>query len=301
MKPYKNKIKTPLGERAFGVCNNIFMFFLALIMAYPVWYVIMASFSNSDKLMGFSGMLLLPKGFCFDAYKMMSQNPMVLKGYINTIYIVVVSVTLNILFTAIGAYFLSREDVFWKKYVMILITVSMFFSGGLIPTYLVNTKLYHLKDSYWALILPGLINTFNLIIMRTSFEAIPKSLVEAATVDGAGHCLTLFKIVIPIAKATIAVMVLYYAVAHWNSWFPASIYISNRTKYPLQLILREILISNDTSSMTAGNIDASSDQQAIGETIKYAIIVVATLPILCVYPFLQKYFAKGTLVGAVKE
>lgn len=290
-----------MGERIFGVCNNILMFILMIIMVYPVWYVIVASFSNSNEFMGYTGILLAPRGFSFSAYQMMMKNPMVLKGYANTIYIVVVSVFLNIVFTSIGAYFLSRKNVFWQKYVMIFILITMYVNGGLIPTYLVNTKVYGLNNTYWAIILPGLINTFNLIVMKTSFMAIPESLIESARIDGAGHWRVLYSIVLPLSKAILAVMVLYYAVAHWNSWFQASIYLTDREKYPLQLVLREILISNDTTSMTAGNVDANSDQQAIGETIKYAIIVVATLPILCVYPFLQKYFAKGTMVGAVKE
>lgn len=297
----QGKIKTPMGERIFGVCNNIFMFFMIIIMVYPIWYVIVASISDSNALMGYTGILLTPKGFSTEAYKMMMKNPMVVKGYINTIYIVVVSVFLNIVFTSIGAYFLSRKNVFWQKYVMIIIVVTMYVNGGLIPTYLINTKVYGLNNTYWAIILPQLINTFNLIVMKTSFMAIPESLIESARIDGAGHWRVLYSIVLPLSKAILAVMVLYYAVTHWNSWFQASIYLTDRTKYPLQLVLREILISNDTTSMQAGRVDANTDQQAIGETIKYAIIVVATLPILCVYPFLQKYFAKGTMVGAVKE
>ena len=230
---------------------------------------------------------------------MMVRNPMVLRGYLNTIYIVVVSVVLNLLFTSLAAYFLSRKNVYWQKYVMMMIVFTMFFSGGLIPSYLINTKVFHLGDSYWAIILPTLINTYNLIIMRTSFSSIPDSLEESAKLDGAGHWTILFRIVLPLSKAVLAVMVLYYAVAQWNSWFSANIYLSTRSKYPLQLVLREILISNDTTSMTAGGADAG-DQQSIGETVKYAVIVTATLPILCVYPFLQKYFVKGVMVGAVK-
>lgn len=297
----RQKIKVSFGERLFGICNNIFMFFLMIIMVYPVWYVLVASLSESQKMIGFDGIMWLPRGFSFDSYRLMAKNPMVLRGYVNTIYIVVVSVVLNIIFTSIGAYFLSRKNVMWQKYVMIMITLTMFFSGGLIPIYLTLTKIYHLRDSYWAIILPGLVNTFNLIIMRTSFQSIPDSLSESATIDGAGHWRVLFSIILPLSKAVLAVMVLYYAVEHWNSWFNASIYLSDRTKYPLQLILREILINNDTTSMTAGNVDVSADQESIAETIKYATIVVATVPILCVYPFLQKYFTKGTLVGAVKE
>lgn len=297
----KNKIKISTGERIFDIFNNSLMFLLMIIMVYPVWYVLAASFSDSNALMGYSGFLVFPRGFSFASYKMMAQNPMVLKSYINTIYLVVMKLIFNITFTSMGAYCLSRKNVFWQKYVMIFIVITMYVSGGMIPTYLVNTKLYGLNNSYWALILPGAINTYNMIVLKTAFAAIPDSLIESARIDGATQNRVLFSIVLPLAKATLAVIVLYYAVAHWNAWFNASIYLTDRGKYPLQLVLREILIANDTSSMTSGSIDAGSDQQAIGETIKYATIVVATAPILCVYPFLQKYFAKGTMVGAVKE
>lgn len=293
------KIKVSAAERAFNIFNCIFMFLLMIVMAYPIWYVIMASLSQNNLLMSYRGVLLLTRGFSTNAYTLMAKNPMIVKGYGNTIFIVVVGVTLNLIFTSIAAYFLSRKGVYWQKYVMMFIVFTMFFSGGLIPTYLINTKIFHLKNSYWALILPGLINTYNLIIMRTSFASIPESLEESARLDGAGHWTILFRIVIPLSKAVIAVMILYYAVSHWNSWFNANIYITDRTKYPLQLVLREILISNDTSSMAAQDANAA-DQQSIGETVKYAVIVVATIPILCVYPFLQKYFVKGVMVGAVK-
>lgn len=294
-----NVIRISTGERIFNICNSIFLFFLMIVMVYPIWYVVMASFSDGNLLMGHEGVLWKPLGFSVESYKLMRTNPMIFKSYGNTIFLVVTSTILNIIFTSVGAYFLSRKEAMWTKYIMIMVVVTMFFNGGLIPTYIVNTKLYHLRDSYLALILPGLINTFNLVIMKTSFEAVPESLIESARLDGASHRRILFTIVIPLAKATIAVVLLYYAVAHWNSWFQASIYLNSREKYPLQLILREILISNDVSSMTAGGT-SDADTNSVAETIKYAVIVVSTVPILCVYPFLQKYFAKGALVGAVK-
>lgn len=294
------KIKTTMPERVFDIFNVVLMFLIAVVMAYPIWHVIMASLSDNNLLMGYRGVLLLPRGFSTNAYTLMTKNPMILKGYGNTIFIVVFGVFFNMLFTSLAAYFLSRKNVYWQRCVMMFIVFTMFFSGGLIPTYLINTKIFHLKNSYWALILPGLVNTYNLIIMRTSFAAIPDSLEESARLDGAGHWTILFKIVLPLSKAILAVMVLYYAVAQWNSWFNANIYITDRSKYPLQLVLREILIANDTSSSMAAQDANAADQQSIGETIKYAVIVAATLPILCVYPFLQKYFVKGVMVGAVK-
>lgn len=287
------------GMRLFDVFNNIFMFLLMIVMIYPLWYVVIASISDSIQLMSFQGILLRPLGYSLNAYKLMAKNPMILRGYINTIYIVVVGVILNILFTSVTAYFLSRKNVYWQKYIMLFIIFTMFFSGGLIPSYLINTNLFRLKNTYWALILPGLINTYNLVIMRTAFSAIPDSLEESAKIDGASHWRILFTIIIPLSKPVMAVMVLYYAVAHWNAWFNANIYLVERSKYPLQLILREILIGNDTSSMTVQAVEAA-DHQSVGETIKYAVIVAATFPILCIYPFLQKYFVKGVMVGAIK-
>ena len=216
----------------------------------------------------------------------------------NTMFILVVGVILDLIMTSLGAYFLSRKRVMFKKPIMMFIMFTMFFSGGMIPFYL-NLKDLHLTGTLWGLIIPFMISTYNMIILRTSFESIPESLIEAAQIDGAGHMTILAQVVLPLSKAILAVMVLYYGVSIWNSWFWASAIIRNREMYPLQIILREILMQNDTSSMMAGT--SAMDTEAIGMTIKYATIMVATVPILCVYPFLQKYFTKGTMVGAVKE
>lgn len=293
------KVKISKGQRMFDIFNVIFMLLVMVVMFYPVWYVITASFTNSDMLISQTGVLLWPKGFTINAYKLMMKNPMIIRGYLNSIFLVVSGVTLNIVFTSIGAYALSRKNLFWKKYIMFFIIFTMYFSGGLIPTYLLVSKTLHMSNTYWALLLPTLISTYNLIIMRTSFAAIPESLIESASLDGAGHCRILAGIVLPLSMPVIAVMILYYAVGIWNAWFNASIYIKDRALFPLQLILREILINNDTSSMTAGSGDAS-DLMSIGESVKYAVIVFATVPILCVYPFLQKYFVKGIMIGSVK-
>lgn len=283
----------------FDFINCLFMILLCIIMAYPVWHVVMASLSDNTSLIGYTGLLFKPRGFSARAYTLMMQNPMIVRGYINTLKIVVVGVCFNMIFTTIGAYFLSRKGVYWQKPVMILIMLTMFFSGGLIPFYLVVSNILKLNNSFWVLILPTVINTYNLIIMKTSFSSIPDSLEESAKLDGAGHIAVLIKIIVPLSMPVIAVMILYYAVGHWNSWFHANIFIKNRTRYPLQLVLREILIQNDTSTMTQGAGDAS-DQQSISESVKYAVVVTASLPILIVYPFLQKYFVKGVMIGAVK-
>ena len=292
------KIKKSKGERAFQVFNYAFLMLIMLVCLYPVWYVAVASFSNSNALTQHSGLLFQPIGFSIDAYKKVFQNPMIGKDYLNTLFILIIGVFLDRVMTSLGAYFLSRKRVMFKKPIMLFIVFTMFFSGGMIPFY-INLKELHLTNTLWGLIIPFMITTSNLIILRTSFESIPESLIEAAQIDGAGHIRILTTIVLPLSKAMLAVMVLYYGVSIWNSWFWASAILRNREMYPLQIILREILLSNDTSSMTAGA--SATDTEAIGMTIKYATIMVATVPILCVYPFLQKYFTKGTMVGAVKE
>lgn len=291
------KIKISKAERIFDIFNVLFMIFLMFIMLYPMLHVVFASFSDSNRLMAHQGALFKPLGFTLSAYGKVMDNPMIGQGYINTILLVTIGVTLNILFTSLGAYFLSRKRVFWRKPIMFLIIITMYFSGGLIPNYF-NVKDFHIDNTIWALIVPGLVSTYNLIIMRTAFMAIPDSLEESARLDGANHFTILFRIILPLSLPTVAVMVLYYAVGHWNAWFNAMIYLKDREKFPLQLVLREILIQNDTSSMTTGV--GAMDQEAISESIKYAVIVVATAPILFVYPFLQKYFVKGVMVGAVK-
>jgi putative aldouronate transport system permease protein len=184
--------------------------------------------------------------------------------------------------------------VFFKKPIMMAITFTMFFQGGMIPAYL-NYRDLGLTNNLWGLIIPGMISVYNMIILRTSFQAIPESLTEAAIIDGAGHIQVLFRIVLPLSKAILAVMVLYYGIAIWNAWFWASVILRQRELFPLQVILREILLQNSTLEISTG------DQDAISETIKYATIIVATVPVLCIYPFLQKYFARGVMLGSVKE
>lgn len=292
------KVKKSKGERIFNVVNYIILSIIVIICLYPVWYVAVASFSDSNELTKHLGILLKPAGFSIEAYKKVFANPMILKGYRNTLFILLVGIIFDLFMTSLGAYFLSRKRVMFKKPIMMLIVFTMFFSGGMIPFYL-NLRDLHLTNSLWGLIIPFMISTYNLIILRTSFESIPESLIEAAQIDGAGHFTILLQIVLPLSKAILAVMVLYYGVSIWNSWFWASAIMRDREMYPLQVVLREILLANDVSSMTAGA--GAADVDAIGATIKYATIMVATVPILCVYPFLQKYFTKGTMVGAVKE
>jgi putative aldouronate transport system permease protein len=282
------------GEDVFMVFNYIFLGLIAFATFYPVYYVLAASLSDNSLLMQHTGLLFAPKGFSFAAYERVFRNPMILVGYRNTLFILVVGVFLALLMTSICAYFLSRKNVFFKKPIMMAITFTMFFQGGMIPAYL-NLRDLQLTNTLWGLIIPGMISVYNMIILRTSFQSIPESLTEAALIDGAGHIQILFRIVLPLSKAILAVMILYYGIAIWNAWFWASAILRRRELLPLQVILREILLQNSTLEISTG------DQEAVFETIKYATIIVATVPVLCIYPFLQKYFARGVMLGSVKE
>lgn len=291
------KIKTSFSERCFDVFNTVFMTFLIIIMLYPMLYVAFASFSDSNLLQRHDGLLFAPLGFNLEAYKKVIMNPMILTGYANTLWVLVVGTLCSIITTVLTAYVLSRKNFKAAKFMMKYILVTMYFGGGLVPFYL-TVKRVGLYGSLWALILPGLVSSYNLIVMRTAFSSIPDSLEEAAKIDGAGHLTILFRIVLPLSTATIAVVILYYAVAYWNAWFGAMIYLRDRAKYPLQLVMREILIQNDTSSMTTEVGDSS--RASVSESIKYAVVIIGTLPILMVYPMIQKHFVKGVMLGAVK-
>lgn len=286
------------GSAVFDAVNYIIMAFVVVVTVYPMLYVIFASVSDGTQFLKHSGLLLRPLGFNLTAYKEVFKNSMIVSGYVTTLIVLCVGVPLNILLTSFGAYFLSRKEIMLSKAVMIIIMITMFFSGGMIPFYLV-VKGLGLYDNILALILPSAIATFNLIIMKTSFQGIPVSLVESSKIDGANDLVVLFRIIMPLSGPVIAVLILYYAVGHWNSWFNAMLFMQTRSKYPLQLVLREILIQNDVNSMTTGY--SQLDQIGISEGLKYAVIVTATLPVLAIYPFLQKYFVKGVMVGAVKE
>lgn len=291
------KVKEGFSRKIFVTVDIVILVLLSCACLYPIIYVISASLSDGNQLMAHSGALFWPKGFSLEAYGKILKYPLLLQSYWNIIKILAISLVFNMFLTSFGAYFLSRKGVVAGKAVTMFILLTMYINGGLVPNYLLIQWL-HLYNTHWALILPTAINTYNLIVLRTAFASVPDSLSESAKLDGAGHFRILFQIIIPLSKATFAVIVLYYMVSQWNSWFPAMIYIDKRELYPLQLLLREILIQNDTVSMTQGVGDA--DVQAVSETVKYAIIVVATLPILCLYPYLQKYFTKGVMIGAVK-
>ena len=291
------KIKETPGERIFDIVNVILLLALVFVIVIPVWHVVCYSFSDANRVMATNGLLLLPEGFSLESYQAVARNPNIFTGYRNTIFIVIVGTLLSLLLTLMGAYVLSRKGFLWNRFLSLMVVFTMYFSGGMIPFYL-TVRTVGLDGSIWSLIIPSAISTYNMIIMRTAMASVPASMEESATIDGAGHFRILFSIMIPLTKATLAVIALYYAVSNWNAWFNAMLFLRDKSLYPLQLILREILVQNDTTMMSAG---MGEDQFLIGETIKYATIVVATVPILCVYPFLQKYFVKGVMIGAVKE
>ena len=289
--------KRSLSQRIFDIINIMIMLCVIVACIYPMLYVLFASLSDANEFLAHQGLLFKPLNANLESYKAVFKNPLILKGYMNTLYILILGVCLNLVLTCLGAYFLSEKKVFFQKPITLYILFTMLFSGGLIPFYL-TVRALGMYNTRMALIIPTVINTFNMIIMRTSFQGIPESLKEAASIDGASHLTILTKIVLPLSKTIIAVMVLYYGVGHWNSWFNAMIFLNDRNLFPLQLVLQEILLGNDTNNMIVGQ--SLSDGILLSETIKYAVVIVATVPILVIYPFLQKYFISGVMTGAVK-
>nr|WP_300818623.1 carbohydrate ABC transporter permease [uncultured Acetatifactor sp.] len=295
MELYHKNIRYRLENLAVGFV----LFLFAVLCVYPVLYVLFASFSDPMKLAQHTGLLWKPLEFTLEGYKVAASYQGIWKGYGNTILIVVSGVTVNMCLTVLAAYVLSKKELYLHRAMNLFVIFTMYFSGGLIPTYMV-VKGLHLVNSMLALILPVAINTWNLIILRTSMEEMPKSLTEAAKIDGAGDWTILLNVVIPLIKPTLAVLVLYYVVQHWNSWFNAMIYLQSREKYPLQLFLREILVSGTSNSAASQGFDMTELDQ-YKQLVKYCTTILATAPILCIYPFLQKYFVKGVLIGSVKE
>jgi len=298
MKDNKNqaKVRQSGSSKMFDFCNYVFMILLGIITIYPFYYVVVASVSDNTQLQFFKGILLTPQGFDLGAYKMAFQNPKLVRGFWNTIKIIGLQLPVNIVLTLFCANFLAAKNVMFKRSLTLFMMFTMYFGGGLIPVYL-NMRDLGLDRSVWALVLGNALSLYNAIITKTAIEGIPESLSESAYIDGAGELTVLFKIILPLLKPTIAVLILYYGVAIWNGWFQASIYLSN-DQLPMQNILRAILIENADygTSSSAGDVVANT----YTETIKYAAVVISTVPIITIYPFLQKYFAKGVMVGAVK-
>ena len=288
------------GQKAFNVFNIAFMVLLMIVTLYPFYYVICASFSSSTYLQVHRGFLITPVKATLGAYKKTFNHALILSGFANIFKIMIVALPINLLVTIVAAYFMSQRGMMFKGPIVFLMMFTMVFGGGLIPSYL-NIKQLGLYNTLWALILPGCLSIYNAIIMKTAMEAVPESLSESAYIDGANDLVVLFRILVPLIIPTLAVILLYYGVGHWNSWFPATVYLEDNTKLPIQAVLRSIVIENE---MLLGGATEVVEGEAYAndytETIKYAVIVISTIPILCVYPFLQRFFVKGVMIGAVK-
>lgn len=291
-------MKKSIGEKIFIALNCLFLGILCIICLYPFIYAVFVSISDPVQLARVDGFMWKPAGFSLNAYKAILSNRQIITGYRNTLFVVVVGVTINLFLTTLAAYVLSRKNVLWRNALMMVIVITMYFNGGMIPTYLIVRE-YGLYDSLWALILPNAMSAYNMIVMRTYMASIHDSLSESAKIDGAGHITILYKIILPLCKPSIAVMILYYGVGHWNSWFSAFIYLSSSTKYPLQLVLRNLLIQGSTLDMM--NNVSTGDYDFVLNTLKQAAVMVSTLPILCIYPLLQKYFVGGIMIGSIRE
>lgn len=292
-----NHIKASVGSRVFDVVNTIVLIALCFVTLYPMWYCLCASFTSTSYLSAHQGVLFWPHMFTTSAYRLAFTHPLLLSGYKNILIVLLVSLPINIFLTLFTGYFLASKDVMLKPIIQFLIMFTMFFSGGMIPIFL-NIRDLGLYNTLWSLILPGAISVYNCIICRTAIQAVPESLTESAYLDGANDLIIVFRITLPLIMPTIAVLLLYYGVGHWNAWFPASIYLQDNNKLPIQNIMRSILIANSDLLNASGSETDKVDDFA--ETIKYATIVLTTVPVLCIYPFLQKYFVKGVMIGAVK-
>jgi len=298
----ENRMIIGRGEKIFLVLNNILMFGLVIITAYPFLYVVFAAFSNPAEFVKTVGLLYKPAGFSLLAFDVVLNMENMWIGLRNTLFYVIVGTIFNMTLTIMGAYPLSKKNLKLKRPIMLLLIFTMYFGGGMIPTYLLVDKL-GLTNTIWAGIIPSMLSVYNMIVLRTAFSSLPESLYDAAAIDGASQLGTLLKIALPLSKGTLATLVLFNAVGKWNDWFFALTYLQKRRDlYPLQMFLRELLIQQtELDSAVKVEVGMDAEYYLLKETIKYAAIVVTTVPILLVYPFLQKYFVKGVLIGSVKE
>jgi ABC-type sugar transport system, permease component len=283
------------GFSTFDIVNCIFLIIIAFITLYPMYYIFIVSISNAQYISA-GAVNFIPKGITWDAYKMVFKNQDIWTSYLNTIIYTLVGTAINVLVTAFCAFPLSRKDFYGRSFFTVFVILTMFISGGMIPLYLVINQL-HLINTIWAIVLPPAISTYNMIIMRTFFANVPVSLQESAYIDGANDLHIFFKIILPLSMPIIATMTLFYSVSHWNSFFPALLYLNQKSKYPVQLILRDIVVNGEFSDQGG---DVTNNINILATNFKYSTIIIAVVPILAVYPFLQKYFTKGVMVGAVK-
>ncbi len=296
-KKKSNKIQTSLGEKVFTVFNYIFFTVLCLIMVYPFWHVAMESLSSTSAALR-GGVFLYPKGFTLGTYQSAFKNPNIFSGFRTSILVTVTGSLAGTLLTAMTAYPLSKSRLRGGKVMMMLVLFTMIFSAGMIPNFLLIKNL-GIYDTRWALILPGLISAYNCVLMKNFFYSIPESLEESAKIDGANDVQVFFRIVLPLSKATIATIILFNAVGYWNDYMSTVLYVQALDKWSLQAVLRQML-TNTQQAMEQAGVDVLAQSNTNAVTIKAASIVVTTLPILVVYPFVQKYFVKGVMIGGVK-
>ena len=287
-------IRVSPGRRAFVIINTIVLLLISAIMLYPAIYVIAASFSEETAILR-GDVFLIPVRAHVKAYQKVFVYPMLWQSYRNTLIYTFLGTAINLVLTVFGAWALSQKKMVGRRFLTLMCTFTMFFGGGMIPTFLV-VKGLGLLNTIWAILLPSAVSTYNMILMRTFFRQIPESLVEAAELDGCRDFGVLFRIVLPLSLASLMTIGMFYAVGHWNIYFPAVMYLTtNKELNPLQIILRQVVLLNEIVE------NASSTENVMAEGIKYATIVVAMLPMLCIYPFVQRYFVKGVMVGSVKE
>lgn len=287
------------GDKVFDWVNVILCTAIALTVIYPLYMIIISSISEPDAVLA-GEVLLHPVGTTFEGYQRIFADAALWRGYRNSIFYTVLDTSFAVSLTLMGAYALSRKDLYFRNTIMFAIVFTMFFQGGLIPTYLLVRDLGML-DTIWALFVPSAVTVFHIIIVRTFFQStIPDELLEAAQMDGCSDFRFLFRIVLPLSLPIIAVMILFNAVQQWNAFFPALIYLSDRELYPLQLILRDILIKNAPSGGMMEDEALYEEEQRVAALVKYGVIIVASLPVIIMYPFLQKYFVKGVMIGSIK-
>lgn len=292
---YKNLTKT---DRVILFLNNVLLVLIVLCVVIPLIYIVIASFTQPSTLLN-NGLTLSPANWTLEGYKRVFKDPEMLIGFRNSIFYSTAFAIISVVVTLFAAYPLSRENFVGRKPLMTFFVITMFFNGGLIPTYLVVKNL-NMLDTVWSILLPGAINVWNLILARTYFQSIPKALREACTVDGANDTQYFFKILMPLCKPIIAVLALYQFVAQWNSYFDAMIYLKSANLQPLQIVLRSILVQNQPSMNMGTNAADTAQLQQIAQMIKYSSIVISSLPLILMYPFFQKYFEKGIMVGSIK-
>ncbi|GHH99957.1 sugar ABC transporter permease [Neobacillus kokaensis] len=287
------------SDKLFTLINTIFLLVITLMVIYPLYFIVSASFSNPTYILT-GEMWLWPKGFNLDSYAKVFENKDIVNGFLNTLKYTTIGTLINLIMTIMAAYPLSRKDFYGRNVIMAIFVFTMFFGGGLIPTYLLIKDL-GMIDTFWVMVIPNAVAVWNIIIMRTFFQTtIPLELQESAQIDGCGNIRILLNIVLPLSMPVIAVMILFYAVGHWNSYFQALIYLSDKGKFPLQLILREILIQGEMDELMKGTSESFLKQKLSIEGLKYTVIIVANLPMLLLYPFLQRYFVKGFMIGSIK-